>query len=61
MPHIQLTTVELNYVVKGLMVLRDRAYNSYYTHKDQQSDTAQKNLKLYQELEDLRMEVLKTA
>lgn len=52
---LTVSSQEAREIVKGLMVLRDRAYSSYRNHKDPNSDTAQKNLKHYEELESLRM------
>ena len=54
MATIEISQQEVKQVVKGLIVLRDRAYNSYRNHKDPDSETAQKNLALYKELDVLR-------
>jgi len=51
---IEISQQEVKQVVKGLIVLRDRAYSLYHNHKDPDSETAQKNLALYKELDVLR-------
>ena len=61
MAQIQMTGQEAKQVVKGLMVLRDRAYSSYRNHKDPKSETAQNNLKLYEELDALRVRIQQDA
>jgi hypothetical protein len=57
MAYIGLNSQEVDDIVKGLKVLRDRTYNRYHLAKDQQSETAQNNLKRYEELEALRIRV----
>jgi hypothetical protein len=57
MAYIGLNSQEVDDIVKGLKVLRDRTYNRYHLAKDQQSETAQNNLKRYQELEALRIRI----
>jgi hypothetical protein len=44
-------------IVRGLRALRDRAYSAYSNHKDRNGETAQNNLKRYNELEELRKRV----
>ncbi len=54
---ITLTYKEVDAVVKGLSALRDRCYHRYYHAKDRQSETAQNNLKRYEELDALRIRI----
>lgn len=57
MAQIDMTRKEMQDIVTGVKVLRDRTYNRYHLAKDQQSETAQNNLKRYEELEALRMRI----
>ncbi len=57
MHDITITRQEMKDIVQGLKVLRDRTYNRYHLAKDQQSETAQNNLKRYEELEALRVRI----
>jgi len=57
MAQIELSYQEVQDIVKGLKVLRDRTYNRYHLAKDQQSETAQNNLKRYAELAALRVRI----
>ncbi len=57
MAQIELSYQEIDDVIKGLKVLRDRTYNRYHLAKDRQSETAQNNLKRYEELNALRIRI----
>ena len=52
---LELTIEEAKTVEKALRALRDRHYGNYYRASNQDSDSAQKQLAIYEELEELRM------
>jgi hypothetical protein len=57
MAQIEISRQEMAEMVKGLKVLRDRAYSAYSNHKDRSGETAQSNLKRYEELDALRVRI----
>jgi hypothetical protein len=52
--NLEMTKEEALTVEKALRLLRDRHYSNYYNAKDQYSETALKQLRIYEELEELR-------
>lgn len=51
---LEITKEEALTVEKALRLLRDRHYSNYYNAKNQHSDTALNQLRIYNELEELR-------
>lgn len=51
---LELTVEEARTVEKALRLLRDRHYNNYYRAANEHSESAQKQLAIYKELEELR-------
>lgn len=51
---LELTVEEARTVEKALRLLRDRHYNNYYRANNQHSESALKQLAIYEELEELR-------
>lgn len=54
---MELKTYELRHIEKALRMLRDRHYRNFYNAKDEHSESAQKQLAIYREIEDLRTRV----
>ena len=51
---LEITKDEALTVEKALRMLRDKHYRNYYNAKDQYSQTALNQLRIYEELEELR-------
>ena len=54
---MELSRQELRHIEKALRMLRDRHYRNYYNAKDEYSESAQNQLAIYHEIEDLRTRV----
>lgn len=52
--NLEITKQEQRQLDNALRLLRDRHFRNYYNAKDQYSETALAQLKIYNELEDLR-------
>ncbi len=51
---IRVTPQEARQIDQAIRLLRDRHYRNYANAKDQTSDTAQEQYRIYQQLDELR-------
>jgi hypothetical protein len=51
---VRVTPQEARQIDQAIRLLRDRHYRNYANAKDQTSDTAQEQYRIYQQLDELR-------
>ena len=59
MATLELSSSEISKLDKALQLLRDRHYSNYHNAKDQTSETAQRQLSTYNQLEELRFRIIR--